>query len=377
MESAEADLMQRSILASAAMLGLVVLATPSHAQQVGDKVVVISERVEIKIRKDQSDTTHAGAIFVVREVQGDQIGVNSVHGTGFLEKRHVIPLSRAVSHWSERIRSDPEDAAAYIARGLAYRELREYDKAISDYGEAIRLDRNSVAAYLNRGSVWSKKRDYDKAIADYTEAIRLDPKYAGAYSNRGAAWQNKGDYDKAIANYNEAIRLDPKDAVVHYNRGHAWQSKGDIELAIADYSQALVLDPKFSPAYYNRGQASESKGRYEDALADYNEAIRLDPKYARPYDGRAWIWATCPDAKFRNGRQAVESALRACELEAGQGRSNIATLAAAYAEAGDFGNAVKWQSRVVELASDADKADHQKRLELFRSGKPFRDELKK
>ena len=302
-------MMHRSVLASMVVLSLFPLALPVRAQQVGDKVVVISDSVEIKVRQDVIDTTRAGAIFLVREVQGDRIGVNSVHGTGFLEKRHVIPLSKAVSHWSGVIRSDSKNSAALIGRGLAYRELRDYDKAIADYSEALRLDPKSVAAYLNRGSVWSKKREYDKAIADYTEAIRLDPKYAGAYSNRGAAWQNKGDYDKAIANY--------------------------------------------------------------------NEAIRLDPQYARPYDGRAWIWATCPDARFRDGKRAVVSALRACELEAGKGRSNIGTLAAAYAEAGDFENAVKWQARAVELASTTDKAPLQKRLELFRSGKPFREEPKK
>ncbi len=369
--------MHRSILASVVVLSLVLFARPVRAQQVGDKVVVISDSVEIKVRQDVIDTTSAGAIFVVREVQGNRIGVNSVHGTGFIEKQHVILLSKAVSHWSEVIRSDPEDPAAFIGRGLAYREHREYDKAIADYSEALRLDPKSVAAYLNRGSVWSKKRDYDKAIADYTEAIRLDPKYAGAYSNRGAAWQTKGDYDKAIANYNEAIRLDPKDAVAYYNRGHAWQSKEDLGRAIADYSKALQLDPRFAPAFYNRGQASSSNGHYEDAIADFNEAIRLEPKYARPYDGRAWIWATCPDAKFRDGKRAVESALRACELEAASGRSNIGTLAAAYAEAGDFENAIKWQLRAVEIASAAEKAPLLTRLELFRSGKPFREDPKK
>ncbi|MFM9964113.1 MAG: tetratricopeptide repeat protein [Planctomycetaceae bacterium] len=369
--------MHRSALASVLLLSLFPLALPVRAQQVGDKVVVISDSVEIKVRQDVIDTTRAGAIFIVRAVQGDRIGINSEHGTGFIENRHVIPLSRAVSHWSELIRSDPENSVAFIGRGLAHRELREYDKAITDYTEALRLDRKSVAAFLDRGSVWLKKREFDKAIADYTEAIRLDPKYAGAYSNRGAAWQSKGDHDKAIANYNEAIRLDPKDAVAYYNRGHAWQSKRDLDQAIADYSKALQLDPQFASAYFNRGQASASQDRYEDALADYNEAIRLEPQYARPYDGRAWIWATCPDAKCRDGKRAVGSALRACELDARNGRSNVATLAAAYAEAGDFENAVKWQTRAVELASAADKPALQTRLELFRSGKPFREEPKK
>lgn len=120
--------MHRSALASVLLLSLFPLALPVRAQQVGDKVVVISDSVEIKVRQDVIDTTRAGAIFIVRAVQGDRIGINSEHGTGFIENRHVIPLSRAVSHWSELIRSDPENSVAFIGRGLAHRELREYDK---------------------------------------------------------------------------------------------------------------------------------------------------------------------------------------------------------------------------------------------------------
>ena len=369
--------MQLRIVVAAIVLGFLSCTRPALAQKVGDKVVVVSESVEIKVRNDVIDITHAGAIFVVREVQETRIGINSVHGTGFIEKRHVIPLSKAVSHWSELIRSDPDDFAAYIARGLAYRELREYEKAIADYTEAIRLDPKSVAAHLDRGSVWSKKREYDKAIADFTEAIRLDPKYAGAYTNRGAAWQSRGDYDKAIANYNEAIRLDPKDAVLYYNRGHAWQSKDDFDQAIKDYSKALQLDPKFTAAYYNRGRASEYKGKYDDAIADYNEAIRGDPKYARAYNARAWVWASCPDKRFRDGKQAVVSALRSCELDPANAASYIGTLAAAYAEVGDFENAVKWQLSVIQVAPASDKTSLQTRLDLFRAGKAYREEPKK
>ena len=369
--------MQVRIVVIAVVFAFLPLARSAQAQKVGDKVVVVSDSVEIKVRNDVIDTTHAGAIFVVREVQDERLSVNSVHGTGFIEKRHVIPLSQAVSHWTELIQSDPEDFAAYVARGLAYRELREYEKAITDYTEAIRLDPKSVAAYLDRGSVWSKKHEYDKAIADFTEAIRLDPKYAGAYSNRGAAWQSRGDFDKAIANYNEAIRLDPKDAVLYYNRGHAWQSKDDFDQAIKDYSKALQLDPKFAAAFYNRGRVSESRGRYDDAVADYNEAIRLDPKYARAYNARAWIWATCPDARVRDGKRAVASALRACELDPTNAASHIGTLAAAYAEVGDFETAIKWQLRTIQVAPASDKTSLQTRLDLFRSGKPYRDEAKK
>ena len=88
---------QRGIRVSAVFLNLILFALTAQAQKVGDKIVVISDKIEIKGRFDVTDTVHAGAIFVVREVQGERLGINSVHGTGFIEKRHVIPLARAAT----------------------------------------------------------------------------------------------------------------------------------------------------------------------------------------------------------------------------------------------------------------------------------------
>jgi len=150
--------------------------------------------------------------------------------------------------------------------------------------------------------------------ADFDQAIRLDPKDDAAYRSRGDAWRAKEEYDKAIADYGEAIRLDPKDDAAYHNRGLAWSAKGEYDKAIADYDEAIRLDPKYAGAYNNRGDTYRRKGAYDRAIADYDEAIRLKPKYAGAYNGRAWLWATCPDEKYRDGKKAVDSATRACEL---------------------------------------------------------------
>ena len=116
-----------------------------------------------------------------------------------------------------------------------------------------------------------------------------------------------------------------------------------------------------------------ARKEYGRAIADYDRAIRLDPNDARAHNSRAWIQATCPDAKFRDGKTAVESATKACELSGWKAPSHIDTLAAAYAEAGGFDAAVKWQSRAIELASDPkEKDDDRTRLELYRAKKPYR-----
>ena len=131
-------------------------------------------------------------------------------------------------------------------------------------------------------------------------------------------------------------------------------------------NEAIRLDPKIAVAYSNRGAAWWGKKEYDKAIGDYNEAIRLDPKYADRYESLAWLMATCPDAKHRDGRKAVELATRACELNE-----------AAYAEAGDFDKAVEWQEKASKLYTDADdRKKGEDRLKLYQQRKPYREEDK-
>jgi hypothetical protein len=95
-----------------------------------------------------------------------------------------------------------------------------------------------------------------------------------------------------------------------------------------------------------------------------------------PYNRRAYIWASCPDAKHRDGKRAVESATQACERTEWKDAYTLDALAAASAETGDFAAAVKYEDRALGLLpqGDSDVSDFQARLGLYKAGKPFRDQ---
>jgi Tfp pilus assembly protein PilF len=192
---------------------------------------------------------------------------------------------------------------------------------------------------------------------------------------RARAWAGKGDSDRALADLDAAIRFDPDDPATHVMRGVLLASKSDFSRALADFDAAIAADAEFAPAFLSRAEVRSKTGEYDRAIADFETAVRLDPDEQQVHNNLAWLRATCPDARYRDGKQAVAEATRACELTEWQEWGVLDTLAAACAEAGDFDAAVKWQNKALELAGDDENIEEARaRLELYETSMPYREE---
>ena len=281
----------------------------------------------------------------------------------------------AISSYSEVLRRDPRDATSYVCRGCAYERKGRSDLAISDYSEALRLDPNNAYAYGNRGRAYGATGHLDQAIRDEDKAILLDPQMAGNYVFRGFARALRGELDKAAADYDEAIRLDPGHAGAYAGRGYLFSLRHDWTNVIREYSEAIRLDPKEDTAFVGRAYAYVQQDECEKAIKDYREAIQLTPRSPRPYNDFAWVLATSPVATVRDGKEAVALARKACDLGAWKHSASVDTLAAAYAEVGDFDAAIKYQKQALAMADVTDKfrAKAQQRLDLYQQRKPYRE----
>jgi Flp pilus assembly protein TadD len=217
---------------------------------------------------------------------------------------------------------------------------------------------------------------YDKAVGEFSEAIRVAPRDARAYHARGAVYAERGGYQKAIKDFSEAIRIAPKKPNGYKGRGYAYAARKQYELAIEDYSEAIRMDPKNPGAYRDRACVFEAKKDYERAIKDYTEAIRISPKNPGVCNDLAWLLATCPKDDVRDGKRAVGFAMKACELTGWKDSNRLDSLAAAHAECGDFGQAVRRQKEAVELGfAEKEVMDRaRKRLKLYQAGKPYREE---
>ena len=315
-------------------------------------------------------------VYTVLREQDGWLYVRHRGAEGWLAKEQAVLLEDAVNYFAQAIRSNNQDAFALAHRGRAYKEEGELEKALSDLNEAIRLVPYSAPCYSTRGMVYRALQEYDNAIRDYDEALRLDPGDASTHNQRGVAYKARKQYDQAISNYNVALRLDPRLTDAYFNRGNAFKAKKDYDQAVGDYSQAIRLDPNWADAYFNRANAQRARKAYAEAVRDYREVVRLDPKDADAYDSLAWLLATCPEERIRDGKKAVEYATKACDLTSWKSSYFLATVAAAYAEDGDFEQAIHWQKKALQSSQyerEEGEAARQ-RLKLFESRRPYRDE---
>ena len=171
--------------------------------------------------------------------------------------------------------------------------------------------------------------------------------------------------DKAIDFFSGELRSTPNNTPAYHWRGLVWREKGDLEKARADEVMSI----------YSRGMAGLASRDYAKALADFDASIALDPQFVLGYNDRAWLRATCPDVKFRDGKIALESATKACEITGWKNPGYLDTLAAAHAEQGAFAKAVEWQQKAIDAGKDhPERQDFAARLALYRSNKPYRQE---
>src|SRR5262249_50117928 len=155
------------------------------------------------------------------------------------------------------------------------------------------------------------------------------------------------------------------------DRGNIAFIRKQYDEALTDYTKSIELDPTYVVPWQLRGRTWEAKKEYAKALSDYEKAVQLAGKESSSsgyYTSLAMLLAACPEANIRDGKKALEAAQRAYELA--KGPQELATLAAAHAELGDFDKAVEWQTKAIAAAPKGLKEQYEQRLKLYQDKKP-------
>lgn len=379
--------------------------TVSRAAGVGQPVVA---REELKLAGEGASTEviAKGDLLTVVEDRGDDYVIVTHRGTrGVLGKVNVAELGESTIIYTELIEEFPQEGRYDTLRGSAWWARGEKDKAIVDFNNAIEKGYVASHAYSSRGLFLAAQGERDAAIADYERALAVDPADVTPRINRAELEMQQGDFAKAIADYTTALEIRRDNAVLLKHRATAYQAAGQLDLAIADldaiiaadpqaaeavmdrgyirfqqrrfaaavddFSIAIKLNEKDSVAWNNRGFNRYQLGQCNEALQDYDHAIELSPEYALAYQNRAWLLATTEDPALRDPEAAIEAARKACDINSYKSISDLSALAAAYASAGRFQDAIEWQEKVVEAAPADAKTVATALLTRYRDGKPY------
>jgi len=183
-----------------------------------------------------------------------------------------------------------------------------------------------------------------------------------------------GALSEAKEHFDVAIELDPQNAKPYEHRAQLWVYLGQFQKAQSDFERAIELNPTNPMNYARRAHFWFRMGRYDLAIDDFQDAIKHDPTESLPfytYNGLAWLYATARDDDYRNGPEAVKWGKKACQLTDWKDAAILDTLAAAYAEAGDFEMAIEYQTQAIRRARGGLRAELMPRLGLYKRGKSY------
>lgn len=216
-------------------------------------------------------------------------------------------IENGLADLDKAISLDPQLADAWANRGLAYYLLEQWDNAHRNYSKAIELEPGFAWAYNGRGNVNASQKKYDLALQDLGMAISLDAANSDFYKDRGMVYNDKNNPDLAIADFNKAIELNPEAVVAWANRGYSYTLKRQYDLAIKDFSKAIEIDHEFAYAHYQRGKAYMALNKYENAIQDFTMTLSLLPEDTETYVDRGTAY--CRANQFELGMNDFKKAI--------------------------------------------------------------------
>ena len=298
--------------------------------------------------------------------------------------------AEALEVLTDKIKNRPEDPMLYAMRFEMSLIGQKFDEAIADASRLIDLNGAGVEGYILRANARIQKAEADKvgvndelwslAKEDVDKSLDMKPGLAEAYRLRAVIASSQKKYDEAIQDLTILAQNKPNEPVFLLQLATLYQLDGRPGMAVKISDQLIRSKAGGPSAYRIRGDAYLSMGDQAEAIVDFQSALDMMPEAdgqrAGLLNNLAWILATSPDDALRDGKRAIELGTKACEETEFKEPHILSTLAAGYAEVGNFEDAMKWSAKAVELgkAELNEQTDQlEKELESYRDKKPWRE----
>ena len=286
-------------------------------------------------------------------------------------------LNEALEQFQRSISLNPRNDQAHVSLGFLLFKMEKYQEANEQLKDALMINPHNHLAHNDLGNVLFRQGNPEGAISQFQEAIRLNPNYTKAKYNLGDAFFGTGKKEEGIEQYRQALKMDDTYTKAHVKLAEMLQQVGRSDEALQEYRTALAQDSSSEAALTDYARLLAKTGHREDACSVMRRMLRSHPSDWGVCNDLAWILSTAPESNIRNGSEAVELALRAVDNSGGRDPYVLDTLAASYAEKGDYAKAVETARTALKQAEASGKrelsASLQAEISLYQSGKPLRD----
>ncbi len=294
----------------------------------------------------------AAQLVAWRAVQRRQISAKAAKWLGYLGLASIAIIFAVLVHdrnttyrstfalWKDTVEKVPTSARAHNNYAMMLHKRGQTEAAIAEYRRAAELKKDFVDPHYNLGLTLNELGRWKESEAEFRKALEIQPDHAGSRNCLGAVLVDLGRVDEGIREYEKVLRQKPDMAEVHYNLANALAIQKRFPEAVEHYQRAIDLKPTFT-----------------DALCDF-----------------AILLATCDQASVRDGPKAVSLAERAVQLSTSADASMLDALAAAYAEAGRFPEAIRTAQRALQWAGPGNEkltALISSKLRLYEAHRPF------
>ena len=276
----------------------------------------------------------------------------------------------------------PQSFVPGIQKAEVLQEQKKFDDAMTVLNALRTREPGNPLVLLQRGKLFAEMNDFDAAMRDIDSTLRLTADMpdleTNAYAVKITILCKQEKYAEALAGLQKlpAAKRNSLSYKLMAVQVYAMAKSNEPALKLLD--EMLTEQPNNFGIKRFRGDILLGLGRHKEAIDVYNELLAAGDEDDGVYNNLAWVLATSPDESLRDGKSALEYSLKSCELTHYKKPHILSTLASAYAEIGDFDNAVKWIEQGLELAeqTEYDQKEHLvKELASYKEKKPWRERL--
>jgi protein O-mannosyl-transferase len=279
----------------------------------------------------------------------------------------------ALIAYQRAVQISPNTAIAHNGLGIIYEKLNQTDRAIQEFKTAIRIKADYAETHFNLGILYLELNRAPEAISEFQQAIQWQPDFLNAYIYLGKTYSRLGQVDNAIKVFQTVIQRKLDYFAVYDTLAAIYITLGKYPEAVEILQQQARIFPQRIEPIQNLAKLYLQIRNPTEAISLFNQVLLHNANDISTLNDLAWIYATNSSSIIRCGEKAVELALRAANLTRFKDAGTLDTLAAAYAETGDFKLAISYEKQAIQLAPATIQKDFLKRLQIYQKNQAYRE----